>query len=494
MKWFSVTGLCAVLMMSLTSGILAQSPPAPGPTASPPPAYPRMDSVPTAAPRSQPTTAPSAKPHPVALCTTDSISALSVLADSLKPSSPQPKASSKPSGQGSHPAAAAPPAPTQPPIVAVLQRRIDACKYQIDYFRSDKPYAAWVVDQQQPHMDPVCDSSPKDPYLLMDVLQGCASYVAALNAVVIPTPLYRTALPTLYVIMASGGVPLAKGSKSGSPSSTTSGASTNSTTTSSSSGGSTAPTASAGAGGGTTGIDNPNSLLLFTIAQQLQEALIQKTTNMEVIPASLWTIEDFNAQCIADPWERETDGRLHGTYGALLLDGSTTNDPSEFGLLFTAGWTRARYHVTVVTCDNPPTFQSVERWSDFVEGYNRRIGISFVPVAGYFAYLASKWQQQTTLLLATPAPAASGAPAVSTSPAPVDQGTVINTAGLQGLGNFLAGTSNLSIGDTSAPMTVPRAFSDLAKTLTKDFIRDYCDPNIGLNAELCKAREVAKRH
>jgi hypothetical protein len=52
---------------------------------------------------------------------------------------------------------------------------------------------------------------------------------------------------------------------------------------------------------------------------------------------------------------------------------------------------------------------------------------------------------------------------------------ILAAASAAGLGNFMQGVSGFTIGDTSAGMTTPRAYEDLAATLSNKFSWEYCD-------------------
>jgi hypothetical protein len=224
---------------------------------------------------------------------------------------------------------------------------------------------------------------------------------------------------------------------------------------------------------------------LYTVANHLRGDIskLPLPRNTLIVPASLWTIEDFNAQCVLNPLRQDPgDGHYEGTYGAILLDGATINSPNQFALAVSAGWSHSKYSALLATCGSDPPIPNV-RWARLVEGWDRRVGVPLLPFAAYLAYWA-------------PAEALKGAATASSSSTSVTTGNVTTStstgstgtnngilaaASAAGLGNFLEGVSGFTIGDTSIGMTTPRAYDDLATTLSHWLGWSYCDgylPNL----------------
>jgi hypothetical protein len=393
-------------------------------------------------------------------------------------------------------------------LQTIILTRLAACSAQISKALSMQRY---LVHLQQPSLDSaVCDPVQVERrtqltswplYSWMDRLTLCSNYVAALMAVQIPTPILNTDLPVLYILSASGGVPVritpagGKGGGGGGGGAAGAPATPGAGSVGSPAGGGGAAGAS-GAATSSSAIDSTAALLLYTIAVSLHDNLSKTPLppNTLIVPASLWTIEDFIAQCELNPLKHNDDGSYQGTYGALLLDGSTTNSPNQFGLVVSAGWSRARYSVMLATCGEQTPIPTI-RWSQKVEGWDRRVGVPLLPFAAYLAYWAPAQALRgaaTTSSTSTTITTGNISTTQSTSSTGTNN-TILAAASAAGLGNFLQGISGFTIGDTSAGMTTPRAFADLSKTLSNRFGWTYCDgflPNLKTVGCIRRAADV----
>jgi len=386
----------------------------------------------------------------------------------------------------------------QPPILQpndvydLLNARIKACGVEIWAAPAFAHLSVKVAQGFAYQRAPICydpdkpapDVATKQKTLqavfkLFDQLENCISYVSALQAVVPPTITFKALRPTIYVIVNSpavnggqssagsggGGGGGAKGG--GSAKGGASGASSagGGASTASSAGGGTLTASSAGSGGGggssasgagggsssagggggsgsavsstgTGATDNPGTLMVYDIAIRLGNT----APDVVVIPASAWALADFNNQCLADPPSADGD---RGTIGAISVEEATVTNGGSFGLIGVNGWTRVKYSVSLFACD-ANSFPSKRVWHGFAEGHNFRNGFSMLPISTYLTYISTKW-----------------------TPATSSTNTVNTAATLAAINYLLPSTSGITIGDTSATMTVPRAYDDAANDLFK---------------------------
>lgn len=394
----------------------------------------------------------------------------------------------------------------------IIAERLLSCTQQI---LRTTPYQRYVVGMQQT----IVQSRDCNPEAIMrsddgttslstqkwiDLLDLCANYVAALSAVQNSIPILSAKLPVVYVLMASGGVPvpmrpMAKGGGGGGQA-----ASSSQGGGGASAGG--AASASSPSGGGATNsnstIDSTTAALLYTVAMGLQNDLSKTPlpSNTLVVPAALWTIEDFDTECIENPLTIDKYGNYSGTYGAILLDSSTTISPYNFWLLWARGWAKVKSSITFATCesgvisdtDQPPV--ATIRWHSLLEGDGQRFGVPLFPAAAYAAYAVPGWSLRGTSTSTTSSTSQTTGN-ISTSQS-VTQASVapgaLTYAEAAGLGTFLEGISGFTVGDLSSGVTVPVAYMDLARHFTKAFTESYCDgwlPNLQTNGCMRQAAD-----
>jgi hypothetical protein len=395
----------------------------------------------------------------------------------------------------------------------IVAERLLSCTQQI--LRST-PYQRYVVSMQQT----IVQSKDCDPRRMVntddvltslslqqwiDRLDLCANYVTALGAIPVNVPILSAKLPVVYVLFASGGVavpphPLAKGGPPGGGGGGGGGSGSGSGAGATQGGapagaGGGAPSGGSGAGGGITDvnstIDSTSALLLYAVAITLQNHLSKTPlpSNTLVVPASLWTTEDFDTQCAQNPLTVDGHGNYSGTYGAILLDGSTTTSPYNFFVFWARGWATAKFSITVATCesgiirdiDQPPV--ATIRWHSLLEGDGQRYGVPVFPLAAYAAYAVPGWSLRGTStstmssISQTTGNITTSQSTSQTNAAPA----ALGYAEAAGLGNFLQGVSGFTIGDLSSGVTVPAAYFDLARKFTRSFSETYCDgwlPNL----------------
>jgi len=329
-----------------------------------------------------------------------------------------------------------------------------------------------------------------DILYLFDKLEFCVYYNTLIAAVSLPSPLFHATQPTYYVILNSAPASSAtgnasfsggggsssqssghgSGSTSGSGSQSPTGASTSASGNGNGSGSANAPTvpAASGATGTTTGtIDNPSALLLYDIAIRLSPPIAQSENNAFIVPATQWTLANFYNQCLADPpqIDKSTGAPTSGTAGALVIDESTTTNSGSFALVILNGWTRVKYSVAYYRCQNlfdPKTDQAASGrlpaqlgWRGSAEGADYRNGVSFLPIAGYFTFLSTKWYPSTS---------ASGVSSTIQYASPANYV----------LAYLLPSLTSVTIGDTGLTMTVPRAYDRSTEQLAHQISTELC--------------------
>lgn len=177
------------------------------------------------------------------------------------------------------------------------------------------------------------------------------------------------------------------------------------------------------------------------------------------MPATQWTLANYYNQCLADPpvIDEKTRQIIGGTYGAIVIDESTTTNGGQFGLAFVNGWSVAKFSAELVQCTINPDFpgQSPNTvvWHGYAEGKSYRFGLSFLPLATWLTFLSTKWNGGTNTV--------ANATTSLTTPQFV-------------LAYFLGQTAGVTIGDTGTTMTVPRAYDNAAGDLLGQLNGKYC--------------------
>ena len=205
--------------------------------------------------------------------------------------------------------------------------------------------------------------SQADPRALWEQLKFCEG---ALGLQPHERPLIATQEPTFYVLLSIGAPGAGPSGGGGS--------------------GATKPANAGGGGGGGKGgsgpasgstatgstVDNPASFLLFLIAQRLENDVCARSgISMQdcnvrhpvaVVPESYWTLEDFRAQCLEDPYLPNDPGNPfgvgqnapagRGTLGAVVLNGSTVSVDGTFAIFTVYGSSEANYAAQLVTCNS----------------------------------------------------------------------------------------------------------------------------------------------
>ena len=309
------------------------------------------------------------------------------------------------------------PAPTPPPTQLVITdqqkrafliARISACKDDID---AVPRFAKSLIKAQVGNIGQAdCNPTASDIFVLFNQLERCVATETALAAVLPPpTVAFHATRPVLYVIMnspaAGGTTPALQSSSQGSAGASgggRSGGGSGQTGGGNSGGGGNqtgagnTPPATSGAATssiGTGGIDNPSALLLYDIAIRLSPP--GHDDPAFVIPATQWSLSNYYSQCLADP-PRDDGG---GTYGALLIDASTTTNGGQFALLIVSGWSYVKYSATLLKCQRDDADATASSsvypnnlvWHGYAEGKSYRSGVSFLPIGIWLTYQSTKW-------------------------------------------------------------------------------------------------------
>jgi hypothetical protein len=367
----------------------------------------------------------------------------------------------------------------------LLERRIEACENQIN---AAPAYSKRYVDIQYgkgvaPNCQPAAMvTRPQELIYLYDQLERCVAYENLLAAVPAPPLLFHSIRPTMYILINSlppAATQPATGGGTTAGASSGKGTSSGATSAQSSSGG---QSSNAGASGGTSqtsgggGIDNPGTLLLYDLAMRLEpgdETEPAPPNRVFFIPAPQWTLSSFYNQCLSDP----PDG-TGGTLGAIVVDESTTSNGGQFGLFFVNGWAYVKYSAQLLMCDPPSPLNTTTAfpieltWHGYGEGKDYRNAISFLPIATWLTYISTKWIPSSTFT--------SGTTNFSINPS-----EPWNYA----LQPFLTASAQITLGDTGATMTVPRAYDNASVDLLSNLNR-YCASFGAGRTDLNRASQV----
>jgi hypothetical protein len=301
---------------------------------------------------------------------------------------------------------------------------------------------------------PAPNASPAADAKVVAVLLD--SYCGPLLSEASPTPLFLTRKPTLYVLIGNGGTK---------PSGTAPGSVSTS---------SVAPSAS---------VDNPQALLLFLIAQRLQNSFCTRLlkhpvpidnracgdsqdelqSKIVVLPESQWDIEDYNNQCAADPLVSGTkEGRTgleSGTIGAILLNGSITYQDGIFYVAYVTGGTEANYSAEVVSCEGPTNNLIL---ADNISAGKKTSRVSLFPIAVAGALLQANLTAKTAFLPTNLVNAPIGS---QQSYAAAENGEAIGT--------FATNLSSVILGNPSSSRTLRSTFEQWALDFDED-LKTFC--------------------
>ncbi len=318
--------------------------------------------------------------------------------------------------------------------------------------------------------------SQTDPRTLWEQLKFCEGVLGRQPQ---ERPLIATQEPTFYVLLSIG-------APSAGPSGGSSGGSSSSKPPSAGGGGGGGSKGGSGpaTGSTTTGssVDNPASFLLFTIANRLERdvcarsAISMQECNsrhpVAVVPESYWTLEDFRAQCLEDPYVPNDPGNPfgvgqnapagHGTLGAVVLNGSTVTVDGTFAIFTIYGSSEANYAAQVVTCNSSGGPALANVWSDNISGSNKTTAISFFPIALGGVLLASNATAHEAV-----------APQPNPSSAPNSVGPYITYQNDVAVGTFLGNTSGLALGNPSSAQTLRHSFESWAGKFAND-LNSFC--------------------
>jgi hypothetical protein len=205
-----------------------------------------------------------------------------------------------------------------------------------------------------------------------------------------------------------------------------------------------------------------------------------------VVPESYWTLEDFRAQCLEDPYLPNDPGNPfgvgqnapagRGTLGAIVLNGSTVSVDGTFAIFTVYGSSEANYAAQLVTCNSNGGPALANVFSDNISGSNKTTAISFFPLALGGVLLASN---------ATAHEAVAPAPNPSSSPNSV--GSYITYQNDVAVGTFLGNTSGLTLGNPSSAQTFRHSFESWAKTFAND-LNGFC--KLQAAQAVCKALKL----
>jgi hypothetical protein len=327
-----------------------------------------------------------------------------------------------------------------------------------------------------------------DPRTLWEQLKFCEGVLGRQPQ---ERPLIATQEPTFYVLL-SIGAPSA-GPSSGGGSVATKPANAGGGGGGGGKGGSGPASGSTATG---SSVDNPSSFLLFIIAQHLERDVCTRSGisiqecnarhPVAVIPESSWTLEDFRAQCLEDPYVPNDPGNPfgigqnasagHGTLGAVVLNGSTVSVDGTFAIFTVYGSSEANYAAQVVTCNSTGGPALANVWSDNISGSNKTTAISFFPLALGGVLLASNATAHEAV-----------APAPNPSSAPNSVGNFITYQNDVAVGTFLGNTSGLTLGNPSSAQTLRHSFESWAGKFAND-LNAFC--KLQAAQGVCKALKL----
>ncbi|HXW50453.1 MAG TPA: hypothetical protein VEJ41_00565 [Candidatus Acidoferrales bacterium] len=332
------------------------------------------------------------------------------------------------------------------------------------------------------------NAGQRDPHELWEQLEFCQGILGLGPQA---QPLVAAQEPTFYVLLSigagPGGPPAGTGSKATSTGSTGGGSSGGK-------GGGSGPATGSTATGSS--VDSPSYFLLFVIAQKLERDVCARSGisvedcdsqhPVAVIPESTWNLEDFQAQCINDPYIPNdpnnpygTTGQAasagHGTLGAIVLNGSMVTADGTFAVVTIYGSSEANYAAQVVNCNtSTPNLQTV--WSDNISDGNKTTALSFFPIA-----LAG------TLLEANSAAHEVSQPAPNPSSSPSQLNTYITYQNDVAIGTFAAATQGLTLGNPSSGLTFRHTFEGWATKLATN-LNEFCKSHT--SQSVCRALKL----
>jgi hypothetical protein len=365
-------------------------------------------------------------------------------------------------------------------LAQLLAQRLNACARELGSAGS-----ACIPDR----------SERSDPRALWRQLSLCKGLVELPNYTrerVIPSVLVYAAEPTIYVLLGSG-------APSGPPPPSSAGSSSHG-------GGGGAASGSTATG---SAVDNPDAFLLFLLAQHLENSICERAvrpqpdpsdrrtidaidagcqanhdryTRVAVVAESQWTVEDFRAQCIEDPYSNQpgkTSAGPHGTVGGIILNGAIVTHDGTFNILTVTGGSEANFTAQVVDCTGgdaarPPLLSAV--WSDNISDGNKTTAFSLFPVALAGTILEARWAARAASL---PAPNPSSSPGILGAYVDYETGVAFGT--------FAGAASGLTIGNPSSGLTLRHSFEAWSRDFTGN-LYGFCESQgAGVQPPICVA-------
>lgn len=276
-----------------------------------------------------------------------------------------------------------------------------------------------IVDMHAPSLAAeaqYCAPAPgwtlENRYEIYEKLYVCSKFVsdAAATALPIPTPtaLFRAARRTLYVYTTSA-----------------------------------APTVA--------GIDNPNTLLIWAVANQIQQDFFANT-DVAVVPEPGWSASDFTNQCEADPYDKD---HSRGTLGAIGLTGATVSSGSDFYLVVSKGWTHTDFTADLFDCTQPEpriNLAPVLRGAYNAVGQSYRTYVPLEPLATLGLFVSTLNSNSTNK----------------------SEG-LLGSAAVLALATTVPQLSTFNVGTSTVPtVSVPRAYVDSAQNLSMNLVTSFC--------------------
>lgn len=199
-----------------------------------------------------------------------------------------------------------------------------------------------------------------------------------------------------------------------------------------------------------TGIDNPNTLLIWAVANQLQQDFFPDG-RVVVVPEPGWTAADFSNQCEADPY----DAKGEGTFGAIALTGATITSGSDFYIVVSKGWTHTDFTADLFDCTQPRPLISdapVLRGVYNAVGQSYRTYVPLEPLAVLGVFVSTLHSNSTNK----------------------NEG-LLGSAAVLALASAVPQLSTFNVGTATVPtVSVPRAYVDSAQNLSTNLISSFC--------------------